>query len=113
MTEEYTTNTTTDGIEILEGGNYTFSKPVMFVQKKVPVQTVIINGVEKNITADILSIVCPTCGKIIYTFQAGVSYIEAYKHILSIKNELQTGAGFCSTCGQKLDYNLDIVEVKA
>ena len=95
---------------MLDNNEYRPSKKVAFKVKTVPIQTVIINNVPQQFTADVLSIVCPTCGKVIYTFEQNKTYLEVYKQLLSIKNELKEHYGYCPTCGQHLDYEFDIIE---
>lgn len=85
-------------------------KLVLLKEVEVPVQTIIVNNEVKQVTQPAYSICCPECGRVIYSFNPGINYIEAYGAIVDAKEELQKNFPYCNQCGSKLSFNFDIFD---
>lgn len=77
----------------------------------VVAQQVIVNGVPQNVMAKGYAIVCPKCGRVLYQFSRGISQIDAFKAMNEGREELLKIATYCPTCGTKLFYGGEIIEL--
>lgn len=69
---------------------------------QVPVQQVVVNGVEQNVMGEAIALVCPVCGQIIQQFQPGISMGEVFKSLYTDDEESLKAYIHCVKCGQKV-----------
>ena len=78
----------------------------------VVVQQVIVNNQIQDILGKSWVIACPDCGRVIYRFPQGLSEVEVYKAKNQGREELLKIATYCPTCGTKLFYGGETIEVE-
>ena len=86
--------------------------PVQAIIKEVEVSTqqIIVNNEVRTITANVHSLCCSSCGRVIYSFNPGESYADVYKILVNAKEELSEQFGYCPKCGKALRYDFDIID---
>ena len=87
-------------VELVE--SVEFSKLGEFKVRKIPVQSIVVNGQEQVIEEEAIVLVCPTCGEIIKQFQPGVEYIDILKSCNTDDEKLLNSYVYCRHCGQKI-----------
>jgi len=86
--------------------------PVQAIIKEVevPTQQIIVNNEIRTITANVYSLCCSSCGRVIYSFNPGESYPDVYKILINAKEELSEQFCYCPKCGKALRYDFDIID---
>lgn len=79
---------------------------------EVVVNQVVVNGVPQNQMGIALAITCPNCNRVIYQFPVGVTYAQVSVTRSKSRNELEKIASYCPSCGIKLNYDHDIIDVE-
>ena len=79
-------------------------KDAILKKTKIPMQRVIVNGVEQTQYGVGLSLACPDCGRDLFSFPAGTSYEDATQALVQAGDTLYKIAKFCPECGRKLGY---------
>jgi len=92
--------------------DYTIPKLAKIKEVDVVTQQVVINGIPQNITQKGYVVACPDCGRVIYQFPIGISEVEVYKAKNQGREELLKIATYCPTCGTKLYYGGETIEVE-
>lgn len=74
-----------------------------------PNQSVMVNG--QVIMGKSFVLHCPICGRVVYSFdQPGITIAQVLQACKDNKAKLLDIATYCSHCGQKLNYDADVIE---
>lgn len=92
--------------------DYRIPKLAKVKEMDVVVQQVIVNNQIQDILGKSWVIACPDCGRVIYRFPQGISEVEVYKAKNQGREELLKIATYCPTCGTKLFYGEETIELE-
>lgn len=90
---------------------YLYPKRFELKRTQAVVQQVTVNGVTQNVTADVVSLACPTCGMVLAQMQQGMSEAEVSIALAQNPRYVEGLPNFCPNCGQKIGKEVGIVEV--
>lgn len=91
-------------IEILDIdiSRFLYSKLVEVKEMEVPIQRIVVNGVETVVNGKGYALVCPCCGQKVLDLPQGISYVDAIKSLVAENEEDVNKNIYCQSCGQKL-----------
>ena len=92
--------------------DYRIPKLAKVKEMDVVVQQVIVNNQIQDILGKSWVIACPDFGRVIYRFPQGISEVEVYKAKNQGREELLKIATYCPTCGTKLFYGEETIELE-
>ena len=89
---------------------YRIRRNIKITEVEIPVQQIIVNNEVQNVTAKAFALACPDCGRVIYSFQPGISKLQVIDAVTKEQENLQKHFAYCPECGQKLGYDYGIVQ---
>lgn len=85
------------------------SKVVGITLMDNPNQSVMVNG--QVVMGKSFVLHCPDCGRVVYSFdQPGITIGQVLQACQDSKAKLLDIATYCSHCGQKLNYDVSVIE---
>jgi len=87
-----------------------FARLVDYETVSLGTQHLIINGQEQTITQKTTVLKCPVCGEILMDLGGEVPDAYVRRILNHDKDRLYAGMKYCPHCGQKLQYETEIVE---
>ncbi len=91
-------------VEVIEGSGYEPAPLAEVRAVRVPVQTIVVNGVERASYAEAPAIVCPHCGEPVKAFQPGTRQVDVLKALTAGDEAELMRPVRCPSCGKPLRF---------